>query len=76
VAGLAGLDFGDGNGPDANLISLNGGSLINVKSGTLAGSFRPPGINTLPSGTQAAFLIFIVDSTGNASNVLYTIIRF
>ena len=76
VAGFAALDFGDGNGPDTDVISLNGGSLVNLKSGTLSGSFRPPGINNLSSGTPAYFLIVIFDSAGNASNVLYTIIRF
>jgi len=76
VAGFAALDFGDGNGPDTDLISLNGGSLVNLKSGTLSGTFRPPGINSLSSGTPAYFLIVIFDSAGNASNVLYTIVRF
>jgi hypothetical protein len=76
VAALAALDFGDGSGPDADVISLNGSAVVNLKSGTLSGSFRPPGINSLPSGTQAAFLIVIGDSAGNSSNVLYTIIRF
>lgn len=76
VAGFAALDFGDGNGPDTDVISLNGGSLVNLKSGTLSGTFRPPGINSLSSGTQAYFLIVIFDSAGNASNVLYTIVRF
>ena len=76
VEGLAALDFGDGNGPDTDVISLNGGSIVNLKSSTLSGTFRPPGINTLPSGTPAYFLIVIFDSAGNASNVLYTMIRF
>jgi hypothetical protein len=76
VSGLAALDFGDGNGPDTDAISLNGTVLVNQKSGTLSGSFRPPGINSLPSGTPAYFLIVIFDSAGNASNVLYTTVRF
>jgi hypothetical protein len=76
VAGIAGLDFGDGNGPDAGMINLTGTALVNVKTGTLSGTFRPPGINTLPSGTPAVFLIIIFDSAGNASNVLYTTVRF
>ena len=76
VAGFAALDFGDGNGPRTDVISLNGGSLVNVKSGTLSGSFKPPGINSLSNGTSAYFLIVIFDSAGNASNVLYTMVRF
>jgi len=76
VQGIAGLDFGDGNGPDAATLNLIGTSLVNVKSGTLSGSFRPPGINTVPAGTPAIFLIIIFDSAGNASNVLYTTVRF
>src|SRR5262245_8352434 len=74
VAGFAALDLGDGNGPRTDVISLNGGSIANLKSGTLSGSFRPPGINSLTSGTPAYFLIVIFDSAGNASNVLYTIV--
>jgi hypothetical protein len=76
VQGIAGLDFGDGNGPDAATLNLVGTSLVNAKSGTLSGSFRPPGINTVPGGTPAIFLIIIFDSAGNASNVLYTTVRF
>jgi hypothetical protein len=76
VAGFAALDFGDGNGPRTDVISLNGGSLVNVKAGTLSGSFKPPGINSLSNGTSAYFLIVIFDSAGNTSNVLYTMVRF
>jgi hypothetical protein len=76
VVGYAGLDFGDGNGPDAAVINLNGITVVNQKSGTLSGFFRPPGISSLPSGTPALFLIIIFDSASNASNVLYTTVRF
>jgi hypothetical protein len=76
VEGFGGLDFGDGNGPDAAVLNLNGTSLVNAKSGTLSGTFRPPGINSVPGGTPAIFLIIIFDSAGNTSNVLYTTVRF
>ena len=76
VLGLAGVDFGDGSGIDAGTISLDGTALLNRNSGTLRGSFQPPGIASVPSGTRAAFYIVIADSAGNASNIVAILIQF
>ena len=76
VSAIAGLDFGDGSGPDAGIISLNGAPVLNRSSGTLTGSFQPPGIASVPSGTQAYFLLVVYDSAHNQSNVIYTLVRF
>ena len=76
VLGLAGVDFGDGSGIDAGTISLDGTALLNRSSGTLRGSFQPPGIASVPSGTRAAFYIVIADSAGNASNIVAILIQF
>jgi hypothetical protein len=76
VSAIAGLDFGDGNGPDAGIISLDGAPVLNRSSGTLTGSFQPPGITNIPSGTQAYFLVVVYDSAHNQSNVIYTLIKF
>ncbi len=76
ILGLAGVDFGDGSGIDAGTISLDGTALLNRSSGTLRGSFQPPGIASVPSGTRAAFYIVIADSAGNASNIVAILIQF
>jgi hypothetical protein len=76
VSAIAGLDFGDGSGPDAGIISLDGAPILNRSSGTLTGSFQPPGIASVPSGTQAYFLVVVYDSALNQSNVIYTLIKF
>ncbi|PYS30391.1 MAG: hypothetical protein DMG11_05280, partial [Acidobacteria bacterium] len=76
VQGSAGVDFGDGNGVDAGNISLDGTALLNKASGTLRGTFQPPGVSSVPSGLQAAFYIVIADAAGNESNVVGILIQF
>ena len=76
VQGKAGVDFGDGNGIDAGNISLDGTALLNKASGTLRGTFQPPGVSSVPSGLQAAFYIVIADAAGNESNVVGILIQF
>ncbi|HYR86131.1 MAG TPA: hypothetical protein VE422_18740 [Terriglobia bacterium] len=76
VQALAGVDFGDGNGVDVGAISMDGTALLNKTSGTLKGTFQPPGVSSIPSGQRAAFYIVIADSTGNESNVVGILIQF
>ena len=76
VTAIAGVDFGDGNGPDAGFLRLDGSPMLNRSSGTLTGSFRTSRVVRVPIGTQATFLILVYDSANNQSNVIYTQVRF
>ncbi len=76
VSAYAYLDFGSA-GYDDGPVTMDGTRLINQRSGTLSGTFKPPNITrSIPSGTQAVFYISILDSAGNESNFVRVPIRF
>jgi len=76
ITGIAGIDFEDGDGPDAGFVRLDGTPMLNRVSGTLTGSFRTSRVVNVSSGKQASFLILVYDSANNQSNVIYTHISF
>jgi hypothetical protein len=69
VSGLGYVDFGPNIGYDYGPVTIDGTSLLNKRSGTLSGSFKPPDLTgSIPSGTPVMFYIQISDSLGNLSN--------
>jgi hypothetical protein len=69
VSGTGYVDFGPNVGYDDGPVTIDGTPLLNKRSGTLIGSFKPPDINgAVPSGTPVVFYIQIADSAGNESN--------
>ena len=69
VSGTAYVDFGPNIGYDYGPVTIDGTSLLNKRSGTLSGSFKPPDLTgSIPSGTPVMFYIQISDSLGNQSN--------
>jgi len=64
-------------GYDYDQITIDGTALLNRASGTLSGTFQPPHVTSaLPSGYQAVFYIYLVDSQGNQSNFVGIPIKF
>jgi hypothetical protein len=78
VSGTAYVDFGSSVGYDVGPVSIDGTKLVNQTNGTLTGTFQPPDIpsGAIPSGTQAAFYIYVMDADGNQSNFVGTMIKF
>ena len=76
VGATAFIDFGD-PGYDYDQITIDGTTLLNRASGTLSGTFQPPHVTSaVPSGYQAVFYIYLVDSQGNQSNFVGIPIKF
>ncbi|HEU5239023.1 MAG TPA: hypothetical protein VFU37_17970 [Pyrinomonadaceae bacterium] len=76
VSAQAILYFG-GNNVFDGVITIDGTSMLNRLTGTLSGTFVPSGITgTIPTGTQAYFLLEILDSASNESNTVLILITF
>ena len=70
VAATAFIDFGDA-GYDYDQINIDGAPVLDRTAGTLSGTFQPPHVTSaVPSGYQAVFYIYLLDSQGNQSNVI------
>jgi len=54
---------------------LDGTSIVNAVSGTLAGTFQGQNPN-IPSGTSASLYVAVTDSLGNFSNVVILPFKF
>jgi hypothetical protein len=76
VMAIAGIDFGDGEGPDAGFVRIDGAPMMNRTMGTLSGSFGTSRVLKVSSGKQATLLIVLYDTENNPSNVIYTRIAF
>ena len=76
VAAIALIDFGS-SGFDSGGIAIDGTGILSRANGTLSGVFQPPHVTgNVPSGTQFVLYIYIADSAGNASNVVFMSSRF
>ena len=76
VAATAFIDFGDA-GYDYDQINIDGVPVLDRTAGTLSGTFQPPHVTSaVPSGYQAIFYIYLLDSQGNQSNFIGLPIKF
>jgi hypothetical protein len=76
VLAVGNIDFGGGVVGSGG-ISLDGTPVLNQASGTLTGTFQPGNVaGTAPPGFQAVFYLLVLDSLGNASNVVSVPFRF